>query len=176
MQYNIILSGVGGQGILFLSTFLTAVAHAAGLHVKQSEVHGMAQRGGSVVAHLRFSDKEINSPLIPEKSADMIISMEPLEVYRYLNYAHKGTKIIAAADPVKNIPVYPDEEKISGNLKAAGALLLPKATNIQLAGAAAKFIPIDIDIFKETIGDIFKNKPADVLEKNKKDFEEGYAA
>ena len=144
MKYDIVICGVGGQGILALSAFLAKCAHEAGLYVKQSEVHGMAQRGGAVVAHLRLADKNIFSPLIPEHSADMLIGLDPLETYRYMNYANKETKLIVSANPVLNIPNYPPLATVLEPLRKAKALLLEKASNIMLAGTASKFIPIDI--------------------------------
>lgn len=173
MQYNVILCGVGGQGILFLSKFLIAAAKKSNLNVKQSEVHGMAQRGGAVFAHLRFSDEEIFSPLIPEGKADMIISMEPLELCRYLKYTNKNTKLISSADAVKNINNYPDEEKILNALKKADAILLNQASNVTLAGCASKFLPMDIKCFEEALNEISFGKPEKIIEKNRVEFEKG---
>lgn len=173
MKYDIVLCGVGGQGILSLSAFLAASAHKAGLRIKQSEVHGMAQRGGSVSAQLRLSDREIYSPLIPARTADMIIGMDPLEIYRYLNYASADTKIIVSAEPVLNIPNYPSPESVIEPLQKAGALILEKATNITLAGAASKFIPIEQDIFTETLTGFFARKGQEILDKNIQEFKRG---
>ena len=172
MQYNIILCGVGGQGILFLSKFFIQVAMRAGLNAKQSEIHGMAQRGGSVFAHIRLSDGEIYSPLIPERSADMVISMEPLEVYRYANFINENTKLIVNSTPFKNINNYPDEEKIIAQLKDKGAYLLENASNITLAGCASKFLPVEKHIFDEVLTELSK-KSQEMYEKNKADFEKG---
>ena len=174
MKYDIVICGVGGQGILSLSAFLAKCAHEAGLCVKQSEVHGMAQRGGAVVAHLRLSDKDIHSPLIPERSADMLISMDPLETYRYMNFANKETKLIVSAEPMINISNYPPLATVLKPLKKAGAILPEKASNITLAGAASKFIPIDIKIFEKVLIEFFAGKGQDVLRKNQQDFEQGY--
>ncbi len=172
MQYNIILCGVGGQGILFLSKFFIQVAMKAGLNAKQSEIHGMAQRGGSVFAHIRLSDGEIYSPLIPEHSADMIISMEPLEIYRYTNFLNKNTKLIINSTPFKNINNYPDETKIIEPLKANGAILIENASNITLAGCASKFLPIEGYVFDEVLLELSK-KSQEMYEKNKADFGKG---
>ena len=172
MQYNIILCGVGGQGILFLSKFFIQVAMKAGLNAKQSEIHGMAQRGGSVFAHLRLSDGEIYSPLIPEHCADMVISMEPLEVYRYTNFINKNTKLIVNATPFKNINNYPDEEKVLAPLKQNGVFLIENAFNITLAGCASKFLPVNKEVFSEVLSEMSK-KSQELYEKNKADFEKG---
>lgn len=174
MKCDIVLCGVGGQGILSLSAFLAKSAHTSGLYVKQSEVHGMSQRGGAVVAHLRLSDKEIYSPLIPEHSADLLIAMDPLETYRYMNYVNKKTQLIVSAEPVLNIPNYPSIETVLEPLKKTGAILLEKASNITLAGAAAQFIPIDVNIFKKALVEFFARKGQEILEKNQQDFAQGY--
>jgi len=173
MQYNIIICGVGGQGILFLSKFLILAAQKAKLNVKQSEVHGMAQRGGAVFAHLRFSDEEIYSPIIPEGRADMIISMEPLEILRYLKYTNKDTKLITNSTPVKNISNYPDEDALIKNLKNAGTIILDGANNMTLAGCASKFLPIDEQFFKDAIISISSGKPQNIEEKNLDEFKKG---
>jgi indolepyruvate ferredoxin oxidoreductase beta subunit len=172
VQYNIILCGVGGQGILFLSKFFIQVAMKAGLNAKQSEIHGMAQRGGSVFAHIRLSDGEIYSPLIPENCADMIISMEPLEIYRYTKFINKNTKLIVNSTPFKNINNYPDEEKIISVLKENNAYLIDNASNITLAGCASKFLPIAKNVFDEVLSELSK-KSQEMYEKNKADFEKG---
>jgi indolepyruvate ferredoxin oxidoreductase beta subunit len=176
MKYDIVISGVGGQGILVLSAFLAKCAHEVGLSVKQCEVHGMAQRGGSVVAHLRLSDKEIHSPLIPEHTADMMIGMDPLEIYRYMNYTNKDTKLIVASEPVINIPNYPSIETILEPLKKANAVMLEKATNITLVGAASRFMPIDVKVFEKVLVEFFAPKGQEVLLKNQQDFEQGRKA
>ena len=86
MKYDIILAGVGGQGVLSVAAGIATGAMLQGLNVRQSEVHGMAQRGGAVMSHLRISDEEIPGDLVGRGNADMILSMEPLEAIRYLEY------------------------------------------------------------------------------------------
>ena len=108
MKKDIILSGVGGQGILSIATVIGEAAIAAGLHLKQAEVHGMSQRGGDVQSHLRLSDKPIFSDLIPRGQADLIIAMEPMEALRYVQYLHPNAWIVTASEPFVNIPNYPD--------------------------------------------------------------------
>ncbi len=173
MKIDIILCGVGGQGVIFLSSFLSNVALNAGYFVKQSEVHGMSQRGGSVVSHLRISDNEIFSPLISMHSADIIISMELLEVFRYLNYLNDNSKIIVGTEIVKNINDYPNEEKIKEQIKNAGGILVDNSTNIKLGGVVSNMLPIDIEIFEDALKKISIKKGATMLEKNKNDFFEG---
>ena len=107
MTYDIILAGVGGQGVLSLATIIARAAMLDGLEVRQSEVHGMSQRGGAVQAHMRISDKPITSDLIPVGGADMILSMEPVEALRYLSFLKPEGILVAAAEPVVNIGNYP---------------------------------------------------------------------
>ena len=110
MKYDIILAGVGGQGVLSIAAIIAQAAMADGLQVRQSEVHGMSQRGGGVQAHLRISDERISSDLIPTGSANMILSLEPMESLRYLSWLSRCA-LITAADPFVNIPNYPEIEK-----------------------------------------------------------------
>lgn len=112
MHKDVILAGVGGQGILTLAVIIDHAAMQSGLQIKQAEVHGMSQRGGAVQSHLRISDKEIYSDLIPKGKADLIISLELMEVLRYIPYLADDGIIITATETVKNIPDYPDEEHI----------------------------------------------------------------
>ena len=118
MKTDIILSGVGGQGILSIATIIGEAALHLGLNLKQAEVHGMSQRGGDVQSNLRLSDAPIASDLIALGTADMIISLEPMEALRYLPYLSKDGWIITSAAPFKNIPNYPDEEKLMQELKS----------------------------------------------------------
>ena len=110
MRKDIILSGVGGQGILTIATIIGEAATVAGLNLKQAEVHGMSQRGGDVQSNLRLSDETIHSDLISLGEADLIISMEPMEALRYLPYLEKEGWVVTSANTFKNIPNYPDEE------------------------------------------------------------------
>ena len=107
MEKNIIIAGVGGQGILTIATILDLAAMHAGLNTKQAEVHGMSQRGGEVQTHLRISDGEIFSDLIPMGQTDLILSVEPLEALRYLPYLKANGAIVTSDEPFKNIPIYP---------------------------------------------------------------------
>ena len=118
MKTDIILSGVGGQGILSIATIIGEAATRMGLTLKQAEVHGMSQRGGDVQSNLRLSDTSIASDLIPLGTADMILSLEPMEALRYLPYLGKDGWIITSSTPFKNIPNYPDEEKLMAELNA----------------------------------------------------------
>ena len=118
MRKDIILSGVGGQGILTIATIIGEAATVAGLNLKQAEVHGMSQRGGDVQSNLRLSDETIHSDLISLGEADLIISMEPMEALRYLPYLEKEGWVVTSANPFKNIPNYPDEEELMKTLNS----------------------------------------------------------
>ena len=121
MKFDIMLAGVGGQGVLSLAALIGRAAVAEGLQVKQSEVHGMAQRGGAVLSHLRLSDRSIASDLIPLGTADMILSMEPLESLRYLDYLSPAATVVTATDPFVNIPDYPPIEEVLERIGRAAA-------------------------------------------------------
>jgi indolepyruvate ferredoxin oxidoreductase beta subunit len=185
MKYDIILSGVGGQGVLSLSAIIAMSAMKDGLAVKQAEVHGMAQRGGAVVSNLRLSDLEIASDIIPQGTASMILSMEPLESLRYLLYLREGGALITSADPFVNIPDYPELDELLAKIrklpnatlvetkalaKEAGSV---KVTNTVMLGAASNHLPVKVETMKSCIGDMFKRKGDDVVELNFKAFELG---
>ena len=112
MKKDIILAGVGGQGILTIATIIGDAAVAAGLSLKQAEVHGMSQRGGDVQSNLRLSTEPIYSDLIKQGGADIIISMEPMEALRYLPYLEQNGVVVTSSHPFKNIPNYPDEQEL----------------------------------------------------------------
>ncbi|WP_072531620.1 indolepyruvate oxidoreductase subunit beta [Bacteroides ilei] len=189
MKTDIILSGVGGQGILSIATIIGEAATKSGLQLKQAEVHGMSQRGGDVQSNLRLSDGEIASDLIALGTADMILSLEPMEALRYLPYLNKGGWIITSSAPFKNIPNYPDDQALTDELKALPHVILvdvdrlahehnmPKAANVILLGAASRFLGIlSVEELRESIGRVFGAKGEAVVEMNKKAFDIGYAA
>ena len=120
MHKNVILAGVGGQGILTLAAIIDYAAMLSGLQIKQAEVHGMSQRGGAVQSHLRISDKEIYSDLIPKGKADLVISLELMEALRYIPYLADDGIIITATETVKNISDYPEEELIIQQIESSG--------------------------------------------------------
>lgn len=185
MKYDVILAGVGGQGVLSVSAVIASSAMKEGLYVKQSEVHGMSQRGGAVSANLRLSDQPIASDLIPKGKADMILSMEPMESLRYLEFLAPDGILITASKPVENINNYPDQEKIfevirslpNQNLidademaKEAGSA---RATNMVIAGAASHKLPLKVETMQQYIRDIFARKGDKVVETNLKAFQLG---
>ena len=187
MKKDIILSGVGGQGILTIATIIGEAATNSGLMLKQAEVHGMSQRGGDVQSNLRLSDKEIASDLIALGCADMIISLEPMEALRYLPYLNKNGWIITSSSPIKNIPNYPEEETLLAELKSfANVILLdvekiakennmPKCSNVILLGAAAHVLSIITpEQLREGIGRVFAAKGGTIVEMNNKAFDIGF--
>ena len=189
MKNDIILSGVGGQGILTIATIIGDAAAVAGLYLKQAEVHGMSQRGGDVQSNLRLSTEIIYSDLIKEGGADLIISMEPMEALRYQPYLHKGGTVITSSHPFRNIPDYPELEKIEVELASlthsvslpiedmAAEINLPKSANVILLGMAAKYIEIlSPEQLRESIKRIFAPKGEQMVESNLKAFDYGFNA
>lgn len=123
MKKDILIAGVGGQGILSLAYVLDNSAVDAGFCFKQTEVHGMAQRGGGVVSHVRLSDRKIYSDMIPTGTADIILSIEPLEALRYLDYLIPGGLIISNSQPFINIPEYPEMDQLEASIKSYNSIL-----------------------------------------------------
>jgi len=170
MELNIILAGVGGQGILTIAAILDTAASIENLHVKQSEVHGMSQRGGAVVSHVRISDQPIYSDIIPKGKADMIISLEPLESLRYLSFLKKEGWLITNEEPFLNIDDYPNTTSLFNEIKKIKNHLIinadklskkcgtSKAANIVLLGAASRNIPIPKKVLLHSIIHLFKRK------------------
>ncbi|MDR1506724.1 MAG: indolepyruvate oxidoreductase subunit beta [Treponema sp.] len=188
MKCDCILAGVGGQGVLSIAAIVAQAAAAEGFSVRQSEVHGMAQRGGAVLAHLRLSDGTIAGDLVPRGGADLIISMEPLESLRYLSWLSPGGALVTAAEPVVNIPNYPGLEEIhnvvkgldGGRLVEAAALAkeagLARAVNMVMVGAASPYLPVTAEVLEKTIEVIFAAKNSQVpgiAEANKRAFRYG---
>jgi len=185
MKYDIILCGVGGQGVLSVAFIIAKAAVSEGFEVRQSEVHGMAQRGGAVISHLRISDKPVASDLVPKGNADLIISMEPLESLRYVSYLKNGGVLVTAAEPYKNIAEYPDIEGIYASIKKlpkyriiqSAALVkeagFSKAVNTVMVGAASGFLPVKDTVIEKTIKEVFAKKDP---EANIKSFKLGLAA
>ena len=185
MKTDIILAGVGGQGILSIAATLGAAALNENYYLKQAETHGMSQRGGAVVSHLRISDKPIFSDLIPMGEADIILSVEPLESLRYLPYLSKEGTLVTNITEFRNIPDYPGLQKtfeeLSGKIniiridadKIAREIGNPKASNMVMLGAASPFINIHEEIIVEGIRTIFKQKGEKIVELNCRAFEAG---
>jgi indolepyruvate ferredoxin oxidoreductase beta subunit len=186
MKHDIILAGVGGQGILTIAYLLDHAAIARGLRFKQAEVHGMAQRGGAVYSHMRISDEPILSDLIPEGHADMILSVEPLEVQRYLDYLRPGGVVVSNDEPVKNIADYPDPAVVADALLAlprsilvdaagiATAAKMSKAQNMVMVGAATPFLPFEWREFEPIVNRLFGAKGDHVVQANMAVLEAGW--
>ena len=187
MKTDIILSGVGGQGILSIATIIGEAATRMGLALKQAEVHGMSQRGGDVQSNLRLSDKPFASDLIPLGTADMILSLEPMEALRYLPFLAKDGWIITSSAPFKNISNYPDEQALTDELKAQPHVVsldveqlakenqMPKSANVILLGAASAFLKIlDPATLRESVGRIFASKGEEVVQMNYRAFDIGH--
>ena len=189
MKKDIILAGVGGQGILTIATIIGDAAATAGVNLKQAEVHGMSQRGGDVQSNLRLSTDAIYSDLIKQGSADIIISMEPMEALRYIPYLSKEGWVVSSSHPFKNIPNYPDEQAMMeefNSLPHSAALPiedlakqnnLPKSANMVLLGMAASYIEIlSPEQLREAIKRVFSSKGEQVVEMNCQAFDLGLNA
>ena len=178
MKTDIILCGVGGQGILSIATVIGEAAMNENLYIKQAEVHGMSQRGGDVQSNLRISSQPIASDLIPKGGADVIISMEPMEALRYLPYLTPDGWVITSSVPFVNIPNYPDMEAVSKVLKSLSHVIsidieqlakdasVPRSANIILLGAAQRALGIDYDKLEAAIRRVFARKGEAVVEAN----------
>lgn len=186
MKTDIILAGVGGQGILSIATIIGEAATKAGLNLKQAEVHGMSQRGGDVQSNLRLSDQTIYSDLIPRGKADLIIAMEPMEALRYVPFLGKEGVVVTSSKPFVNIPNYPEETAIFNELDSlnkvvrldieamAQELKTPKSANVILLGMAAPFLDIlSAEELRSAIGRVFASKGEAIVEANYKAFDFG---
>jgi indolepyruvate ferredoxin oxidoreductase beta subunit len=171
MKCDIILSGVGGQGVLSMAAIIGQAATAEGMSAKQSEVHGMAQRGGAVSAHLRLSTEPIASDLIPRGSADLILSMEPVESLRYVEFLSPAGTIVTSVNAFVNIPDYPEVDEVLKRIRTSfpGALLIDAdslayeagdvmAGNTALVGAASRLLPMKLETIEHAVRTIFARK------------------
>ncbi|MBQ2292210.1 MAG: indolepyruvate oxidoreductase subunit beta [Bacteroidaceae bacterium] len=188
MKKDIIICGVGGQGILSIATIIGEAATRAGLYLKQAEVHGMSQRGGDVQSNPRLSTEPIWSDLISEAGAELIISMEPMESMRYLSYLSKDGKVVTNSKPFVNIPNYPAEDALQKELDALPSVKLdieevakdcgnPRGANMVLLGMAAPAIGIlSVEDLRNAIATVFARKGEQVVEANLKAFDAGVKA
>lgn len=180
MKTDIILAGVGGQGILSIAAAIGLAAVKNNLYIKQSEVHGMSQRGGDVQSHLRISDKPIASDLIPMGKADLILSIEPMEALRYLPFLSKTGWLVTNTTPFNNIPDYPNVDDILKQIKVlpnhiaidsdaiakeAGS---SRSSNIVMLGAASPFIEIPFERLEDGIRELFGKKGESIVNTNLK--------
>lgn len=186
MKKDIILAGVGGQGILTIAKVIGIAALDMGLYLKQAEVHGMSQRGGDVQSGLRLSSNPIYSDLIPLGCADLIISMEPMEALRYLPWLASDGQIISNSVPLVNIGNYPEDEALEAEYDALGDRITvfdseelarqagsPRSANIVLLGAAAPFLDIDPGVLRDCVRRRFAGKSDAIIEANVNAFDAG---
>ena len=187
MKKDIILSGVGGQGILSIAAVIGQAALKDGLYLKQAEVHGMSQRGGDVQSNLRLSDRPIASDLIPTGKCDLIISLEPMEALRYLPYLDEEGWLVTNAVSFVNIPNYPSEDAVKAEIERLPHHILldvnqtakevgsPRVANIVLLGATIPFLGIGYDKVQASIREIFERKGESIVEMNLNALEAGKA-
>lgn len=185
MKRDIILAGVGGQGILSIAAVIGMAAVESGLHLKQAEVHGMSQRGGAVQSHLRISDSPIASDLIPEGHCDMILSVEPMEALRYLPFLAKEGWVVTSSKPFDNISDYPAEEDLFGEIRKiknhviidasaiARELGSLKVSNMVMLGAASDYLDIPMERLEGALDILFGRKGAEVVALNVKALKAG---
>ena len=188
MEKNIILAGVGGQGILSIAFVIDNAALDSGFHFKQAEVHGMAQRGGDVQSHLRYGDSEIYSDIVPTGRADLILSVEPLEVLRYWHYLRPDGWVVTSVTPYVNIPDYPEMDGLLEELagfsnmvmvdtahiaRAAGNL---RAQNMAAVGAASPQMDFSEDQLLRFVEVLFSRKGEKIVDVNQRAFAYGRAA
>lgn len=178
MKKDIILAGVGGQGILSIAATIGTAAINNNLNLKQAEVHGMSQRGGDVQSNLRLSDKAIYSDLIPEGKADMVISVEPMEALRYLSMLSQDGWLITNDVAFNNIVDYPEMDEVVKEIKKVKNHIIinaeqiakdlgnVRAANIVVLGAATPFLDMDFDFFETAIKQIFGKKGDKIVELN----------
>ncbi len=180
MKSNIILAGVGGQGILSIAAALGTAALEDNLYIKQAETHGMSQRGGAVVSHMRISDKPIASDLIKQGTADLILSVEPMEALRYLPFLSETGYLVTNTTPFINIPNYPDYEEVMAAVKEQPRFVAidadqmakdagnARSSNMVMLGAASPFIDIDFKMLEDGIRNVFGRKGEEIVEVNLK--------
>ena len=185
MKNDIIIAGVGGQGILSIAAVIGYAAIENNLYLKQSEVHGMSQRGGDVQSHFRLSDKPVASDLIPHGKADLIISMEPMEALRYLPWLSSRGWLVTNSEPFVNIPDYPAAEdlldeirKIKNNIiidadRVAKEVGSVKAGNVVLLGAASPYISMPFESLVNGVRKLFGRKGEEIVEINLKALKAG---
>ncbi len=185
MKLDIVLSGVGGQGILSIAAIVGEACLRQGLYIKQAEVHGMSQRGGDVQSNLRISSEQIYSDLIAKGTADAIISLEPMEALRYIPYLSPKGWIVTSSTPFVNISNYPEMEAVLGELQSLPNVILldvdfiareagsGRATNMVLLGAASVILGIEEDKLEEAIKQVFGRKGERIVEMNVKAFRAG---
>lgn len=188
MKRNVILAGVGGQGLLSIAAVLGEAARAEGLSLKQSEVHGMAQRGGVVQCHVRYSDRPVFSDLIREGTADLILSLEPMEALRYLPFLGPSAGVVTASSPTRNIPDYPALESLLEEIRSlphahlvnAAALASEagsaRSANMVVLGAGTPYLGLSEQTLVAAIETVFSGKGVSIVKTNVRAFRLGMTA
>jgi indolepyruvate ferredoxin oxidoreductase beta subunit len=178
MKQDIILAGVGGQGILSIAFVIDNAALQEGLSFKQAEVHGMAQRGGAVQSHMRLSDGPVFSDLIPKGDADMILSVEPLEAVRYFEYLRPDGIVVASSTPYRNIPDYPDTDQVLAAVRRADRHVIVDSERLakEAGTSKAQNMVLKEKSLRTYIEKLFKSKGPAVVEANLKAFDLGKKA
>jgi indolepyruvate ferredoxin oxidoreductase beta subunit len=188
MKQDVVLAGVGGQGVLSVAAVLAEAARRQGLVVRQGEVHGMSQRGGAVQATLRLADRPIEGDLVARGAVDLILGAEPVEALRYLEYLAPGGRLVTAADPYENVPDYPPIEEVLAAVRAVpGSIVVEAAAlareagsgrvaNVVMVGAASAFLPLPAEVIEACLCDGFAAKGERVVAANLRAFALGRAA
>ncbi len=188
MKQDIILAGVGGQGILSIAYVIDNAALKQGLSFKQAEVHGMAQRGGAVQSHLRLSNDPIFSDLIPKGGADMILSVEPLESIRYFDYLAPDGIVVTSSSPFVNIPNYPEIDEVLSKVQSVSKNIIvdsaklaqeagfARAQNMVILGAASAHLILQEENLKKFIRELFQARGDKVVDINIRAFDLGCKA
>ena len=188
MKRDLVLAGVGGQGVLSVAAILAEAARREGLEVRQGEVHGMSQRGGAVEASLRLADGPIEGDLVARGGADLVLGVEPVEALRHLEYLGPGGRLVTAVDPYENVPAYPPIDEVLAAVRAVpGSVLIDAAAlarragsgrvaNVVMVGAASAFLPISTAVIETCLREGFAAKGEKVVEANLRAFALGRAA
>ena len=192
MEHNIIVTGVGGQGVILAANAIGEAAMAAGYETRVGEIHGMSQRGGSVIAHVRYGDT-VYGPMVPEGKAEVVLALEPMEALRYANYLAEDGTFLTSFDTKDPFPVthgnleYPDTAELEAELRRRGELVRvnavdlareaghPMTANVVMVGALSKVL--DLDLSADALRDAIATQvPDDALEANMTAFDLGRSA
>jgi len=185
VKFDVLLAGVGGQGVLSIAAILAEAARREALHLKQAEIHGMAQRGGAVQAGLRLADRPIAGDVIPRGGADLLLATEPVEALRHADHLAPHGTLLTAADPHRNIPDYPPPEEVLGRIRAVpGSIIVEagrlageagsiRAANVVMVGAASRLLPIPPATILACIEEGFAAKGDRVVAVNRRAFAAG---
>lgn len=188
IRCDVVLAGVGGQGVLSAAGILAEAALREGLTVRQGEIHGMSQRGGAVRATLRMADSPVPTDLVGRGGAHLVLGLEPVEALRNLDYLSPGGTLVTSTTPFANIPDYPDEEALQAALnEVPGAVLVDggalareaghgRAENVVMLGAACLLLPVSAETLWAVVEDAFRPRGEKLVDTNLRAFEAGRAA